>query len=54
MNVSTITLFDKNIEQISMNRIIEVARFEPEPTFEKTIGRVPDQDGLFALIIWYL
>ena len=36
MNIPAITFFDKNIEQLSMNSRIEVAKFEPEPTFEKT------------------
>ena len=36
MNPSAINLIDGNIEHLSMNSIIEVAKFEPEPTFEKT------------------
>ena len=44
MNLSAITMFDKNIEQISMSRRIEVARFEPEPTFEKTIDEIKDNN----------
>ena len=33
MNLSAITLFQNNLEHISMNRIIEVAKLKPEPTF---------------------
>ena len=40
MNISAITLFDDNLEQISMNSRIEIAKFEPEPTFEKTINEI--------------
>ena len=35
-NLSAITFFDDNFEQLSMNSIIEVEQFEPEPTFENT------------------
>ena len=42
MDLSAINLFDKNIEQLSMNRRIEVARFEPEPTFENTIYEIKE------------
>ena len=40
MNVSAITYFDEKFEQLSMNSRIEVAKFEPEPTFEKTINDI--------------
>ena len=40
MNISSITSFDDNFEQLSMNSRIEVAKFEPEPTFEKTINEI--------------
>ena len=40
MNLSAITLFEEDIEQISMNNRIEVAKFEPEPTFENTIHEI--------------
>ena len=33
------TSFDKNFDQISMNRRIEVDIFEPEPKFEKLLTR---------------
>ena len=33
MNLSAITPFENNFKQLSMNNIIEVAKFEPEPTF---------------------
>ena len=36
MNLSAITLFDDNYKQLIMNISIEVAKFEPEPNFEKT------------------
>ena len=35
-----ITSFDIFFEYISMNSIIEVAEFEPGPTFEKAINDV--------------
>ena len=37
MNLSSTSLFGENIEQIIMNRIIEVAKIKPEPTFEKLL-----------------
>ena len=40
MNLSAITSFGGNFEQLSMNSRIEVAKFEPEPTFEKTINGI--------------
>ena len=40
MNISDITSFCGNFEQISMNSRIEVAKFETEPTFEKTINDI--------------
>ena len=40
MNLSAITLFGDNLEQLSMNSIIEVAKFKPEPTFEKTNNEI--------------
>ena len=42
MDLSAITLFDKNIEQLSMNRRNEVVRFDPEPTFENTIYEIKE------------
>ena len=42
MNLSAITLFDKNLEQLSTNSRIEVAKFKTEPTFEKTNNEVKD------------
>ena len=33
MNISSITMFDKNFIQLSINSIIEVAKFEHEPKF---------------------
>ena len=44
MNLSAITFFDDNIEQLSMNSRIEVVKFEPEPTFEKTINEIKDDN----------
>ena len=38
MNISSITLLDNNLEQLSMKIRIEVEKFEPRPTFEKTIN----------------
>ena len=40
MNLSAINLFDKNFKQLSMNSRIEVAKFEPEPTFENTVNEI--------------
>ena len=34
--------FDENFEQISMNSIFKVAKFEPEPTFANTINEIID------------
>ena len=34
--------FDENFEQISTNRIIEVAKLKPEPTFQNTINEIKD------------
>ena len=42
MNLSAITLFGENIEQIIMNRIIEVVKIKPEPTFEKTTNYIKE------------
>ena len=42
MNQSAITIFNKNLKQLSMNSIIEVEKFEREPTFEKTINEIKD------------
>ena len=44
MNLSAITLFDKNSKQISINIRIKVAKFEPVPTFEKTITEIKDNN----------
>ena len=38
MNLSAITFFEENSKHISMNSRIEVAKLEPEPTFEMTIN----------------
>ena len=35
MNLSAITQFENNFEEPSMNSRIKLAKFEPEPTFEK-------------------
>ena len=40
MNLSAISLPVGNFKQLSMNRRIEVAKFEPGPTFEKTINEI--------------
>ena len=40
MDLSAITLFGGNIEQLSINSRIELAKFEPEPTFENTINYI--------------
>ena len=42
MNLSAITSFDGNFKHLSMNSIIEVAKPEPVPTFEKTINEIKD------------
>ena len=42
MNLSAITLFVNNIEHLIMNSRIEVAKFEPELTFEKTVNNNKD------------
>ena len=34
------TSFDKNFDLLSMNRRIELSKFEPEPTFEQTIDNI--------------
>ena len=39
-NISVITSFDENFEQLSMNIIMKIAKFEPEPTFENTINEI--------------
>ena len=44
MNLSAITLFGDNIEQISTYIIIEVAQFKPKPTFEKTNNEIKDNN----------
>ena len=36
------TFFDKFFDQLSMNSRIEVEKFEPGPTFEKTIDNIKD------------
>ena len=40
MNISDTTSFDDNIKQLSINIRIKVAKFEPEPTFEKNINEI--------------
>ena len=42
MNLSAITLFDNNLEQLSMNSTIELVKFKSEPTFEKTTNGIKD------------
>ena len=42
MNLSDITPFDDNLEQLSINRRNEVSKFEPEPTFENNINEMKD------------
>ena len=44
MNLSAITLFDENIEKLVMNSRIEVEKIEPEPTFEKTVNDIKDDN----------
>ena len=44
MNVPDITSFEENFQQLSMNSRIEVAKFEPEPTFENTINEIKAND----------
>ena len=34
------TSFDKNFDHLSMNNRFEAAKFEPDPTFEKTINEI--------------
>ena len=36
------TSFDNNFKQLSMNSIIEVAKVESGPTFEKTLSEIKD------------
>ena len=40
VNLPAITSFDENFEQLSMNRRIELAKFEPEPIFRNTINEI--------------
>ena len=40
MNISAINFFNVNTEQLNANSRIEVAKFEPEPTFENTINNI--------------
>ena len=42
MNLSSITFFDKNFKQAIVNIRIEVTRFKPGPTFEKTIIEIKE------------
>ena len=42
MNPSDITPLDDNFDPLSMNNSFEVSKFEPEPTFEKTIDDIKD------------
>ena len=44
MNLSAITLFNDNFKQLSMKITIEVAKFEPGPTPEKTINEIKDNN----------
>ena len=39
-NPSAITYFDKNSDPICINNSFESEKFEPEPTFEKTINDI--------------
>ena len=43
-NLSDITSFDENFDQLSMNRIIEAEKFEPETTFENNINEIKDNN----------
>ena len=36
------TSFDENFDPLSMNSRTKVAKFEPGPTFEKTINEIKD------------
>ena len=40
MNLSAITLFENKFKQLNMNIRIEVEKFKPIPTFEKTINEI--------------
>ena len=42
MSLLAITMFGENLEQLSMNSIIEVEKLKPEPTFEKTNNEIKD------------
>ena len=42
MHLSDITSFGKNYDPLSMNISFEAEKFEPEPTFEKTINEIKD------------
>ena len=42
MNLSAITSFANNFKHFGMKRRIEAAKFEPRPTFEKTIKEIKD------------
>ena len=42
MHLSDITSFGKNYDPLSMNISLEAEKFEPEPTFEKTINEIKD------------
>ena len=44
MNLSAITLFVENIEQLIMNSSIEVSKLKPEPTFAKTTNYIKDNN----------
>ena len=44
MNLSAITSLENKFKHLSMNIIIEVAKFEPEPTFENTINDIKDNN----------
>ena len=42
MSLSDITSFDDYFKQLIMKRRVEVAKIEPETTFEKTINDIKD------------
>ena len=44
LSTKTTTSFDKDFDQLSMNNSFEAAKFEPEPTFEKTISEIKDNN----------
>ena len=51
MTLSAIISFKENFKQLSMNSKIEVEKFEPGKTFEKTINDI--KDNHFKIIASY-